>query len=86
MQYVVFHTQAEKIEFFAIENEVDNTLDMTVTQQYLELMDYLRKKRGVSVLSVQNAYYIGLCLGRGYGFAWDDMGVDEQYLTLRRSI
>ena len=44
------------------------------------------KRRGEAILPVQIAYFTGLRLGEVAGLTWQDINLEEQYLTVRRSI
>ena len=37
-------------------------------------------------MAVQIAYYAGLRIGEVTGLSWDDINLEEQYLTVRRSL
>ena len=61
-----------------------NFLGKTIThQQYNEIVAILPKKSS-SLLAVQIAYYAGL-RWEVTGLSWDDINLEEQYLTVRRS-
>ena len=49
-------------------------------------MAYLGKKNKPAILPMQIAYFTGLRLGEVCGLAWQDINLDEQYLTVRRSV
>ncbi len=49
------------------------------------LIEQLGKRSGDAVL-VQIAYFTGLRLGEVAGLTWQDINLEEQYLTVRRSI
>ena len=86
MQYVVWRGKKEEYELFADENgEVDNapTIDH---QQFLMLEDFLKKKDNPALLPMQIAYYTGLRIGEACALTWQDINLDEQYLTVRRSM
>ena len=44
------------------------------------------KNRLANLLSIQIAYFTGLRLGEVCGLTWQDINLEEQYLTVRRSI
>ena len=86
MQYVVWRGKKEEYELFADENgEVDNapTIDH---QQFLMLEDFLKKKDNPALLPMQIAYYTGLRIGEACALTWQDINLDGQYLTVRRSM
>ena len=86
MQYVVIRRPTQEVDLFATEDE-DYSQEKTIThQQYNEIVDYLTKKKSSSLLAVQIAYYAGLRIGEVTGLSWDDINLEEQYLTVRRSL
>lgn len=44
------------------------------------------KKNPAAILPIQIAYYAGLRIGEACGLAWQDVNLEEQCLTIRRSI
>ena len=86
MQYVVWRGKKEEYELFADEDgEVDNapTIDH---HQFLMLEDFLKKKDNPALLPMQIAYYTGLRIGEACALTWQDINLDGQYLTVRRSM
>lgn len=86
MQYVVWRGKKEEYELFADEDgEVDNapTIDH---HQFLMLEDFLKKKDNPALLPMQIAYYTGLRIGEACALIWQDINLDGQYLTVRRSM
>ncbi len=84
MQYVVWRQKKNVIELFS---DVDEAATPTVThKQYLKLTEYLKTKQNPALLPIQIAYYTGLRIGEVCGLTWSDINLDEQYLTVRRSI
>ena len=55
-------------------------------EQYLKLEDFLKKKDNPALLPIQIAYYTGLRIGEVCGLTWQDINLDGQYLTVRRSM
>ena len=53
---------------------------------HLDLLEYLRKKKNPAILPIQIAYYTGLRIGEVCGLTWQDINLEEQYLTVRRSL
>ncbi len=49
-------------------------------------MNYLEIKIPPAILPIQIAYYAGLRIGEACGLAWQDVNLEEQCLTIRRSI
>lgn len=86
MQYVVIRRPMQEVDLFAKEDE-DFSQEKTIThKQYEDIIAYLTKKKSSSLLAIQIAYYAGLRMGEVTGLSWDDINLDEQYLTVRRSL
>ena len=47
---------------------------------------YLEKKNPPAILPIQIAYYAGLRIGETCGLTWQDINLEEQCLTIKRSI
>ena len=50
------------------------------------LEDFLKKKDNPALLPMQIAYYTGLRIGEACALTWQDINLDGQYLTVRRSM
>ncbi len=86
MQYIVLKKKSDDVNLFAEDDEeLDDTTPITY-EQYLQLMEYLEEKNKPAVLPIQIAYFTGLRLGEVCGLTWQDINLEEQYLTVRRSI
>ena len=86
MQYVVWRGKKEDYDLFSDE---DSNTDSTPTlshEQYLKLEEFLKKKDNPALLPIQIAYYTGLRIGEVCGLTWQDVNLDKQYLTVRRSM
>ena len=84
MEYVVWLTQEESYDLFEDEQEDQGcTLSW---EQYQKLSDFLEKKQNPALLPVQIAYYTGLRIGEACALCWQDIDLDKQCLTVRRSI
>ena len=86
MQYVVLRGKKEDYDLFSDE---DGNTDSTPTlshEQYLKLEEFLKKKDNPALLPIQIAYYTGLRIGEVCGLTWQDVNLDKQYLTVRRSM
>ena len=86
MQYVVWRDKKEDYDLFSDE---DGNTDSTPTlshEQYLKLEEFLKKKDNPALLPIQIAYYTGLRIGEVCGLTWQDVNLDKQYLTVRRSM
>ncbi len=86
MQYVVWRGKKEDYELFSDEDSEINSAPTITHEQYTALTDYLKKKNNPALLPVQIAYYTGLRIGEVCGLTWQDINLDEQYLTVRRSM
>jgi integrase len=86
MQYVVQKKKTDNVDLFAEEDtDCKDTTPLT-HEQYLSLMEYLEKKNQPGILPIQIAYFTGLRLGEVCELAWQNINLEEQYLTVRRSI
>ena len=86
MQYVVWRGKKEDYDLFS---DKDGNTDSTPTlshEQYLKLEEFLKKKDNPALLPIQIAYYTGLRIGEVCGLTWQDVNLDKQYLTVRRSM
>ena len=86
MQYIVYRKRTEDYDLFSDE---DGNTDSTPTlshEQYLKLEEFLKKKDNPALLPIQIAYYTGLRIGEVCGLTWQDVNLDKQYLTVRRSM
>ncbi len=55
-------------------------------EDYERLTQYLEKKNPPAILPIQIAYYAGLRIGETCGLTWQDINLEEQCLTIKRSI
>lgn len=55
-------------------------------EQFRALEDFLKKKDNPALLPIQIAYYTGFRIGEVCALTWQDINLDEQHLTVRRSI
>ena len=86
MQYVVWRGTKEEYELFSEEGG-DTPSTPTLTHgQFRALEDFLKKKDNPALLPIQIADYTGLRIGEVCALTWQDINLDEQYLTVRRSI
>ena len=86
MQYVIRRNQAEDYELFVENNAIQQVTPTINHEQFKELIAYLEKKNNPAVLPIQIAYYTGLRIGEACGLDWQDINLEEQYLTVRRSM
>ena len=86
MQYVVWRGKKEEYELFSDEDGETTSTPTLSYEQYQRLEDFLKKKNNPALLPIQIAYYTGLRIGEVCGLTWQDINLDEQYLTVRRSM
>src|SRR5699024_11881773 len=67
--------------------EEDTYSISTITHEQLQkLEEFLKSKEKPALLPVQIAYYTGLRIGEVCCLTWQDINLEEQYLTVRRSM
>ena len=86
MQFVVMRGKKEEVELFNEDGDDELTVPTISHEQFLALEEFLRKKDNPALLPIQIAYYTGLRIGEACGLTWQDINLDEQYLTVRRSV
>ena len=86
MQYVVWRGRKEEYELFDQGDGDAPTVPTLTYEQFQALEDFLKKKDNPALLPIQIAYYTGLRIGEVCALTWQDVNLDEQYLTVRRSI
>ncbi len=86
MDYVVIHSNVTDTELLADDDESPETTKPLTPEEYQKLIDFLEKRSKDAILPVQIAYFTGLRIGEVAGLTWQDINLDEQYLTVRRSI
>ena len=86
MQYVVWRGKKEEYELFSQEDGDAPAVPTLTHEQFRALEDFLKKKDNPALLPIQIAYYTGLRIGEVCALTWQDVNLDEQYLTVRRSI
>ena len=55
-------------------------------QQYTKLIEHLKAKGNPALLPIQIAYFTGLRIGEACSLTWQDIDLNEQCLTVRRSM
>lgn len=87
MQYVVIRGNQDDYEMFAEEHSEHHADTSVIThEQYLQMTAYLRDRNIPSLLAFQIGYYTGLRIGEVCGLTWQDIDLENQYLTVRRSM
>ena len=84
MQYVVWRGKKEECELFSDEDGETASTPTLSYEQYQRLEDFLKKKNNPALLPIQIAYYTGLRIGEVCGLTWQDINLEEQYLTVRQ--
>ena len=86
MQYVVLKRKTDDVDLFAEDDLPDANAMILTHEMYQKLLEELSKRSKDAILPVQIAYYAGLRLGEVAGLTWQDINLEEQYLTVRRSV
>ena len=86
MQYVVMHNSDDDVDIFATDEDTEEEVNAITHEQFLSLISFLEEKDNPAVLPIQIAYYAGLRIGEACALTWGDINLDEQYLTVRRSV
>ena len=86
MQYVVWRGKKDDYELFSEDNGEVATIPTLTHEMYLKLEDFLKAKDNPALLPIQIAYYTGLRIGEVCGLTWQDVNLEKQYLTVRRSM
>ena len=76
----------EEYELFSDEDGETTSTPTLSYDQYQRLEDFLKEKNNPALLPIQIAYYTGLRIGEVCGLTWQDINLEEQYLTVRRSM
>ena len=86
MQYIKLKRKAEEVDLFSEEDTGQAGTRPLSHKDYEKLIAYLEKKNPPAVLPIQIAYYAGLRIGEACGLTWQDINLEEQYLTVKRSV
>lgn len=86
MQYVILHKRITAAELFASDDLTGQNIKPISKEMYTKLTDFLMAHHPDSLLPVQISYFTGLRLGEACGLVWQDINLDNQYLTVRRSV
>lgn len=86
MQYVRIHKTTDTPDLF--QNPSGSVIAFPVINhnQYLEIISYLDMKKNPARLPIQIAYYTGLRIGEVCGLMWQDIDLEKQFLTVKRSM
>ena len=85
MQYIKLKKQAEDVDLFSDE-DIEEGVQPISHADYERLIKDLEEKNPPAILPIQIAYYAGLRIGEVCGLTWQDINLDEQFLTIKRSI
>ena len=85
MQYIKLKKLAEEVDLFS-DDEVEEGTQPISHEDYERLIQYLEKKNPPAILPIQIAYNAGLRIGETCGLTWQDINLEEQCLTIKRSI
>ena len=78
--------KAEEVDLFSEEDMGQADTQPIPHDNYVKPIVYLKKKNPSAVLPIQIAYYAGLRIGEVCGLTWQDINLEEQYLTVKRSV
>ena len=86
MQYVKLRGRKQETVIFSDSEEDTSSIPTITHEQFQKLEEFLKAKDNPALLPVQIAYYTGLRIGEVCGLTWQDINLEEQYLTVRRSM
>jgi integrase len=86
MQYIKMRHKSEDVDLFLENDDEQEDAPIISHEDYERLIAYLEEKNPPAVLPIQISYYAGLRIGEVCGLTWQDINLEEQYLTVRRSI
>ena len=86
MQYVKLRGRKQETDIFSDSEEDSSSIPTITHEQFQKLEEFLKAKDNPALLPVQIAYYTGLRIGEVCGLTWQDINLEEQYLTVRRSM
>ncbi|MCR4866627.1 MAG: site-specific integrase [Lachnospiraceae bacterium] len=86
MQYVSIRKRAADTDLFCSEDDECTKTTTLTDEMYDRLIEYFKVHHHESILPIQIAYYTGLRRGEVLGLTWNDINLEKQYLTVRRSV
>ncbi len=75
----------DEVDLFS-DDDMDGDIQPIPREDYERLIEFLQDYNPPAILPIQIAYYAGLRIGEACGLAWQDVNLEEQCLTIRRSI
>lgn len=86
MQYIKLKRKAEEVDLFSEEDMGQTRTQPVSHEDYEKLITYLEKKNPSAVPPIQIAYYAGLRIGEVCRLTWQDINLEEQSFTVKRSV
>lgn len=86
MQFVGIRKRSHEVQLFSDDDMEKESLHLITIKQWKSITNYLERKKNSALLPMQIAYYTGLRLGEVCALTWNDIHLEEQYLTVKRSI
>ena len=86
MQYVVRRSKGDDYDLFESGADQEGAVPTITHEQYQSLADFLKARNNPALLPIQIAYYTGLRIGEVCALTWQDIDLNEQCLTVRRSM
>ena len=84
MQYVTLKSKERSMDLFS--EKIISGIPVINHETFLQLENYLRKKKNPALLPIQISYYTGLRLGEVCGLIWPDIDFSQQQILVRRSL
>ena len=85
MQYIKLKYQTDEVDLFS-DDDMNGDIQPIPREDYERLIEFLQDYNPPAILPIQIAYYAGLRISEACGLAWQDVNLEEQCLTIRRSI
>ena len=86
MQFVHFSIKKKQTNIFDVVCTEETEHKIISHKQYQSIINYLSGTDNPARIPIQIAYYTGLRLGEVCGLLWQDIDLDEQVITVRRSM
>lgn len=82
----VHFQQDDEAELFGDDSEDVTGVPILSEALFARLEEYLMAKQSPALLPIQIAYYTGLRIGEVCGLCWKDIDMENQQMTVRRSV